>query len=453
MDSSLGLAPHQSDEESLQALGRFLLEEQTPLAQTVNVERAASSLQSAGQQTSAPRKKIYHDDTLKSESVQQRVVKVNAAGIPLLEAAQPLLRALSDMPEEMSDTEDVAILKKMLKSEITLFGVVCDEANIAWKKMAIVRYCICTALDEAAHATSWGLTVGWSQSNLLNHFEGDNDGGNKFFLLVGRLSTTPHEYADVLNVLLRILGLGLEGRYSIIEEGDRQLTKIRQRLLTLLLSTQDTVPAVLSPHGLIARDAVKKGLFFVPVRTTMVAGLLLIAGTFMWCKYHLTVAEFALEQRMLALQHQHPKTTVAERLRLSVLLQNEIRQQLVTVDETQSESKVVFNSDSMFKTGSAEVRAESIPVLRRVAKEVLRVKGHVVVVGHTDSVPINKPDIPDNQTLSEKRATDVAQILIAEGVHASSVKIKGAGDSQPVSGNNDSKGRALNRRVEIFVTY
>ncbi|WP_016682516.1 DotU/TssL family secretion system protein, partial [Yersinia pestis] len=113
----------------------------------------------------------------------------------LLEAAQPLLRALSEMPAHIGDVSQVHILKQSLKNEITLFSVVCDEADISWKKMAIVRYCLCTALDEAAHTMSWGMMAGWSQSNLLNHFEGDNDGGNKFFLLVGRLSMSPHEYA------------------------------------------------------------------------------------------------------------------------------------------------------------------------------------------------------------------------------------------------------------------
>ncbi|PVF10379.1 type VI secretion system protein TssL, partial [Yersinia pestis] len=76
-------------------------------------------------------------------------------------------------------------------------------------------------------------------------------------------------YADGLEVLLRILGLGFEGRYSIIEDGDRQLTKIRQGLLTLLQSTRDTIPPALSPHGLIAHQNRRRRGIFVPVRVSM----------------------------------------------------------------------------------------------------------------------------------------------------------------------------------------
>ncbi len=447
-DLSLGTSP-EDDEESLQALGMFLKDDQEfqTLAPDSTVDPSGE-----GQKISA--RKDLNDALLKGESVQQRIQKVNASSTPLLEAVQPLLRALSEMPEEMANNEQAEVLKRTFKNEINIFSVVCDETEISWKKMAIVRYCICTALDEAAHTTPWGIAVGWSQSNLLNHFEGDNDGGNKFFLLVGRLSMHPHDYADVLDVLLRILGLGFEGRYSVIEEGERQLTKIRQRLLTLLQSTRERVPNELSPHGTVVRTGIKRRGFRLPVRVSLVVGAFLIASTFIWCKYHLLATEFSVQERLVALQNlKAVKPLKPMRLRLAVLLKAEIEKQLVTVDETQSESKVVFKSDSMFSTGSATVQPASIAILKRVANEIERVKGQVVIVGHTDSIPVHKADIPDNQVLSEKRAHDVAQILIAEGVPEKNIKIQGKGDRQPVADNSDSKGRALNRRVEIFVTY
>ncbi|MFJ3458572.1 type VI secretion system protein TssL, long form [Scandinavium goeteborgense] len=446
-------ASNAADEESLQALGKFLLDDSGSFTVDSSLGGHDPQPSPAARIQATRGEKPHIDILLKGESVQQRVAQVKASAMPLLEASQPLLRALSEMPEEIADATHADLLKRALKSEITLFGVVCDEADISWKKMAIVRYCLCTALDEAAHATGWGLSVGWSQSNLLNHFEGDNDGGNKFFLLLGRLSVSPHEYADVLNVLLRILSLGLEGRYSILDEGERQLTKIRQRLLILLQSTRDTVPGTLSPHGAASRDVVIKNHFFIPVRVMVLLGVLLVGGMFIWFKAHLGETSLDLEERSIALQRLKATHVVPERLRLAVLLKDEIQKHRVTVDETQSQSKVVLNSDSMFVTGSAQVLNDSIPVLRRVAREIIRVKGQVVIIGHTDAIPIHKPDIPNNQILSEKRATDVAQILITEGVPASTVQIRGAGDSQPVSGNNDLKGRALNRRVEIFVTY
>jgi type VI secretion system protein ImpK len=440
-------------DENPQALGRFLLDEPMTYTEDDTEDNAAFT-------RDAPRSggaQQYDTTQLRGESVQQRVAKVIASSTPLLEAAQPLLRALSEMPADIGDVSQVHMLKQSLKNEITLFSVVCDEADISWKKMAIVRYCLCTALDEAAHTMPWGMTAGWSQSNLLNHFEGDNDGGNKFFLLVGRLSMSPHEYADALEVLLRILGLGFEGRYSIIEDGDRQLTKIRQGLLTLLQSARDTIPPTLSPHGLIAHQNRKRHGIFVPVRVSMLLCGFLIAATFIGCKYFLSVPESDLLQRMGALQRMvvkaPPPSVAVQRLRLSILLKNEIEQKLVRVDETETSSRVIFKGDSMFMVGSDSVRPEMIEVINRVAQEAHRVNGAVLIVGHTDSMPINRPRFPNNQVLSEKRAANVARLMELAGVPADKVRFEGKGETQPVSSNDDATGRSQNRRVEIFVNY
>lgn len=298
------------------------------------------------------------------------------------------------------------------------------------------------------------MMAGWSQSNLLNHFEGDNDGGNKFFLLVGRLSMSPHEYADGLEVLLRILGLGFEGRYSIIEDGDRQLTKIRQGLLTLLQSTRDTIPPALSPHGLIAHQNRRRRGIFVPVRVSMLLCGFLIVATFIGCKYFLSVPESDLLKRMAALQRVVVTPPVAApKLRLSILLKDEIAKQLVSVDETSNNSKVIFKGDSMFMVGSDNVRPEMIDVIKRVAQEVHRVKGAILIVGHTDSMPINKPGFPNNQVLSEKRAANVARYMEQAGIPTDKIRFEGKGETQPVSSNDDATGRSQNRRVEIFVNY
>lgn len=449
MDPVAANKPDLKDDESLQALGKFLLDDQVSLYSIAEGNANGDAYREARE-----RKTRFNDALLKGESVQQRLLKVKAATIPLLEAAAPLLRALSEMPSEVTDSDEVEVLKDTLKKEITLFGVVCDEADISWKKMTIVRYCLCTALDEAAHATSWGIRSGWSQSNLLNHFEGDNDGGNKFFLLVGRLSMSAFEYADVLEIMLRILGLGFEGRYSIIEGGERHLTKIRQRLITLIQSTREVLPAEFSPHAMYTHKIKRKLRFYIPYRLTLWLAILLLSTSFIWCKYHLVMREADLEQRLAAM-HRGTLIKPAEkvRLRLAVLLKNEIEKQLVTVDETQALSKVVFKGDFMFAVGSAQVRPEMQDILRRVAQEIKRVNGKVLIVGHTDATPIKKPEFANNQVLSEKRAEDVARYLRKEGIMADDIKTQGAGETQPMADNADPAGRAKNRRVEIFVNY
>lgn len=147
----------------------------------------------------------------------------------------------------------------------------------------------------------------------------------------------------------------------------------------------------------------------------------------------------------------HP--TSEGRLRLAVLLKAEIDKNMLSVDENEKQSKVVFNGDSMFSSGSADVRPEMVAILNRVAAEIKRVNGTVLIIGHTDATPINKPGIENNQILSEKRAASVAQMLINAGIARARIHIQGVGESQPLMSNKESAGRAKNRRVEMFVTY
>lgn len=455
-----GNEPTEKGGNSEQAIGGFLLNGQTS-AFTNSASNSAggftnhSNTDFSSLDTSATYNEHYDTGPLRGESVQQRVERIRASKSPLLEAVQPLLRALSEIPVEINQTEQILLLRQVLKNEITLFSVVCDEAEISWKKMSIVRYCICTALDEAILSNSWSKQVAWSQNNLLNHFEGDNDGGNKFFLLLGRLSMSPKEYLDVLEVLLLILNLGFEGRYSIIENGDRQLNKIRQRLLVLLQTNRDAIPPALSPHAISAVVSKSGHHITIPARVSMVIGGLLTASIFIAYKYLLVVPESSMLKQMLELRRAPAVIPRPQpvRLRLAILLKNEIAQGIVSVDETTEVSKVIFRGDYMFKTGSDTPQPETLPILKRVADEVVRVNGNTLVVGYTDSVPIHSRLFPNNQVLSEKRAEKVAEILQQWGIQASKVSFEGRGSTLPIADNATKEGREKNRRVEIFVKY
>ena len=388
------------------------------------------------------------------EHVRSRIPAVSAASDPLLEAAKPLLRAISEMPVAMSDLRQAIPLREILKREINYFTMLCDEVNIPWKKMAIVRYCLCTALDEAAHSTDWGTETGWSQNNLLNYFENDNDGGTKFFLLIGRISMSPAEYIDVIGILLRILGLGFEGRYSIQQDGERQLIKIRQRLHTLLQShrRQQALPAIMSvlpeypPHSPYRWN--------LPLRTTLIMMGVILAASWLYDSYRLFVARQPLLAAIQTLYAGNPPELLPfPRLRLSQLLQPEIQQQRLTVSEDEQQSHVVLSSDHTFESGSARLSPAMTEVIRKVAPPVVQVNGSVQVIGHTDSLPVRHGTVKDNTMLSTLRARAVADVLIASGVPADRVTVQGMGAGHPVASNATAAGRAVNRRVEFLVTY
>ncbi len=99
-----------------------------------------------------------------------------------------------------------------------------------------------------------------------------------------------------------------------------------------------------------------------------------------------------------------------------------------------------------FKSGSAQLTAESIGVLSRVAGQLQdNPDVRVEVRGHTDSTG----SAETNRDLSHRRAMAVRDVLIQLGVSPSRVTAVGYGEDSPIDRNDTREGRARNRRVEL----
>jgi hypothetical protein len=64
---------------------------------------------------------------------------------------------------------------------------------------------------------------------------------------------------------------------------------------------------------------------------------------------------------------------------------------------------------------------------------------------------LQRQGITSNQDLSQKRAENVMEYLISQGVKPDLISAKGFGEADPVATNDTAKGRAQNRRVELSV--
>ncbi|NVK31302.1 MAG: OmpA family protein [Gammaproteobacteria bacterium] len=110
--------------------------------------------------------------------------------------------------------------------------------------------------------------------------------------------------------------------------------------------------------------------------------------------------------------------------------------------------KLTLNSEVSFDTDSAEVKAAFQPSLNKVAEVLASYPDFgVLVIGHTDSVGSDQY----NQALSERRASSVANYLSGRGVAYGRLQAAGRGESEPRANNDTADGRAMNRRVEIFI--
>uniref|UniRef100_UPI00333EE0CB OmpA family protein n=1 Tax=Castellaniella defragrans TaxID=75697 RepID=UPI00333EE0CB len=110
--------------------------------------------------------------------------------------------------------------------------------------------------------------------------------------------------------------------------------------------------------------------------------------------------------------------------------------------------KVNIPSNVSFDTGKAVLKPELLPVLDSVARALsehpeLRAKA----IGYTDSTGTDAINLP----LSQQRAAAVTQYLANHGVAADRLTTEGRGAASPIGDNNTAEGRALNRRVELFL--
>ncbi|HTU56011.1 MAG TPA: OmpA family protein, partial [Acetobacteraceae bacterium] len=62
---------------------------------------------------------------------------------------------------------------------------------------------------------------------------------------------------------------------------------------------------------------------------------------------------------------------------------------------------------------------------------------------------LRQQGITSNQILSEKRADNVMQYIVSQGVNPSLISAHGYGDADPVASNDTPQGRAQNRRVVL----
>lgn len=114
-----------------------------------------------------------------------------------------------------------------------------------------------------------------------------------------------------------------------------------------------------------------------------------------------------------------------------------------------------FAADFTFDPGSVGLKPGALAALAQLAPILNSAQAaafEVVVVGHTDNVPIRKSasQHPTNMHLSAHRAIVVRDALARDGVSPTRFMVAGYGEFRPVVANG-ANGAAQNRRVDIYL--
>lgn len=120
---------------------------------------------------------------------------------------------------------------------------------------------------------------------------------------------------------------------------------------------------------------------------------------------------------------------------------------------------VRWKADLLFPLGSDKLEAsqEAMASLREFAQIVVSAAQgfDVVVVGHTCTTPIMRPETLQqhrtNWHLSAHRAIAVMRLMAEMQVSEKQMGVMGYGEHRPIADNSTNAGKAKNRRVEIYL--
>jgi len=128
---------------------------------------------------------------------------------------------------------------------------------------------------------------------------------------------------------------------------------------------------------------------------------------------------------------------------------------LATGRVTLNNGRIGISGSVLFPVNSDQLRPEGRQLLKSLVPPLQVYLGArddmLMVSGFTDNQPIidRNQHFTDNLELSAQRALTVSRALIESGMPSSRVFAAAFGAEQPVASNDDDKGRAQNRRVEM----
>ena len=119
------------------------------------------------------------------------------------------------------------------------------------------------------------------------------------------------------------------------------------------------------------------------------------------------------------------------------------------VERVEEGIKVEFNEKILFDFSKSDIGDAAKVNLNKLVTVLNKYPNtNIEVQGHTDSRGTDEY----NMGLSERRATTVANYLIANGIASNRITTKGYGESAPAYTNDTPEGMAQNRRVEFLIT-
>jgi type VI secretion system protein ImpK len=380
----------------------------------------------------------------------------------LVGAATNLLLLIAHVSNTL-DARDTTALKHQVSEEINHFSAQCKRLGIEKKLREDANYILCTAVDEAVLNTPWGARSNWSKNSLLAIYFRDVTGGQVFFEKMRLLADDPTRHHQVLLLMYYCLALGYQGRYRHENDSANKLLKIRQWLAeTIRQYSNANAHADLSPHW-IGIDRLGFSLKdFFPAWLVGTIATSLLAIIFATLLYLLNGESSASVDSLQRIQLTATSLVLPKIEPLAPPPESETEplpdiKDITVVKDGIALTLLRIKGNNLFASGKSTVKDQLKLSLIKLAKLLNKRSGIIKIVGHTDNIPLKsirlKSRYGSNQGLSEARAKSVSKVMEKFIEDKTRLSLEGKGATDPLTSNDTPNGRAMNRRVEIEITY
>lgn len=392
-----------------------------------------------------------------SEVATDRLLGKGSHQNMMIAAALPLI-SLAGRLRQTAVYSAVDELRQRLSNEISGFENRLLQSGMSADQTRMASYALCSFLDETILNTPWGAQSSWGHQSLLISFHKEAWGGEKFFDIIAMLVKQPAQNLALIELAYLFLSLGFQGKYRILSNGLNELERYRLELYQLIQRIRGDIEPELSPRWQGLRDVRNALVRYVPL--WVVGAVLGVALILTYIGFVLTLNArsdqlfselFALAKQPIDIAQAMPVTVVkpvpARRERFKQLLAQEITENMVEVIDDRT-----LRIRNSFRSGSDQLNPEFEPMLKKIANELAAGNDNVMVIGHTDNIPIRSARFPSNWHLSTARAKSVSDDLVKlEPTLKGKVRFEGRADSEPLEPNDTPAHRAINRRVDLLI--
>ncbi len=424
--------------------------------------------QAAPQQPAAPAEDSFGVPQAPTASAQPQTsggseVQISQTGMNRLNACATTLFSLISRIRNRAQHMDPEKLRQNVVAEVRAFENRALQAGIPAQTVKVARYALCATLDDVVLNTPWGGQSSWALQSMVGTFHRETVGGDRFYDLLARLEKEPANNIDMLEFLYMCLSLGFEGRLRVEQGGSDKHLQIRNGLARIIRGQRGPVERDLAPHWEGVKKPFKKLSAWRVVWIAIAVTGAILALQFTGLNYALSTSTERLIGQLSVidagapaeLQRRAPPPPPPppppQIEKVTTFLQPEIEQGVVEVFQQGNTLIIRLVGSGMFGSGSDELQDAFKGPIQQVATALNDEPGPVIIVGHSDNVPIRSSRFPSNMHLSLARAKSVMNSIALTLTDPSRLSAEGRADKQPIADNATREGRARNRRIEILL--